>query len=230
MWQHTNGGVTLWERRGDDPTNFAQFSNVGGAGNPSWHVVATGDFNQDGRSDLLWQHDNGAVTIWLLDGPSVTQTGLIGGSGSPNWRIVATADFNGDGTENDILWQHTNGAVDIWLHGNSTTADDFQKFSNVGGAGDPNWRIKGTSDVNGDGRSDILFEHAVSGAFVEWTMNGATITQVAPGRWQRRPELADPRPRLGHPQPANWRRSVTTRRLPPRRRASAGGKLPRLRL
>ena len=26
---------------------------------PTWHIKGTGDFNGDGRSDILWQNDNG---------------------------------------------------------------------------------------------------------------------------------------------------------------------------
>ena len=31
----------------------------------SWHVVGTGDFNGDGRTDILWRNDSGRVTDWL---------------------------------------------------------------------------------------------------------------------------------------------------------------------
>jgi len=31
----------------------------------SWHVVGTGDFNGDSRSDILWQNESGQVTDWL---------------------------------------------------------------------------------------------------------------------------------------------------------------------
>ena len=31
----------------------------------SWHIAGTGDFNGDGRDDILWRNDTGAVTNWL---------------------------------------------------------------------------------------------------------------------------------------------------------------------
>ena len=35
--------------------------------NPIWHVEDTGDFNGDGKSDILWQNDNGQAAIWLMN-------------------------------------------------------------------------------------------------------------------------------------------------------------------
>ena len=52
---------------------------VGANPGPSWHVEGTGDFNGDGKSDILWQHDSGQAAIWTMDG-----TTLIGGAITPN--------------------------------------------------------------------------------------------------------------------------------------------------
>ena len=30
--------------------------------------MVTSDFNGDGKSDILWQNDNGQVAIWELNG------------------------------------------------------------------------------------------------------------------------------------------------------------------
>ena len=41
---------------------------------PSWKAIGTGDFNDDGHSDILWQNTNGQVAIWEMNG-----TNVIGG-------------------------------------------------------------------------------------------------------------------------------------------------------
>ena len=43
---------------------------VVGASNPgpSWQIKATGDFNGDGKSDILWQNTDGTPAIWLMNG------------------------------------------------------------------------------------------------------------------------------------------------------------------
>jgi len=53
----------------------------------NWHIIETGDFNDDGKSDLLWHDGNsGTVAIWLLNGLQVTQSGNVGQVGL-NWAI-----------------------------------------------------------------------------------------------------------------------------------------------
>ena len=33
----------------------------------SWHIAATGDFNGDGKSDILWHNDNGSYVTWDMN-------------------------------------------------------------------------------------------------------------------------------------------------------------------
>ena len=35
---------------------------------PSWQIKGTGDFNGDGKSDILWQSSDGTPAIWLMNG------------------------------------------------------------------------------------------------------------------------------------------------------------------
>jgi hypothetical protein len=44
---------------------------------PSWHVAAAADFNGDGKSDILWQHDNGLPAIWTMGGTTMAQPPLV---------------------------------------------------------------------------------------------------------------------------------------------------------
>src|SRR6185312_4722238 len=68
------------------------------------HSIEGRDFNGDGKSDILWQHDSGLPWIWTMDGTTVTgSTGLP--NPGPTWHVVEAADFNGD-SKSDILWQH----------------------------------------------------------------------------------------------------------------------------
>src|SRR5205085_8944377 len=88
-----------------------------GAPPAGWHAVATGDFNGDGKADILWQYNNaanpsdpsnGAAAIWLMNGTTPTAEAVIGAPPAA-WHAVATGDFNGDGKA-DILWQYNNAA------------------------------------------------------------------------------------------------------------------------
>lgn len=83
----------------------------------SWTYLETsdeqGDFDGDGRDDLLWRNSTGAVTIWLMNGRQAIGGGLLG-TVDPTWQPLGTADYNGDGRA-DILWRSTSGEVGLWL-------------------------------------------------------------------------------------------------------------------
>ena len=65
---------------------------------PTWHIKGTGDFNGDGKSDIIWQGDDGTAAMWLMDGTNATFVGAVGPfNPGPTWHIKGTGDFNGDG-------------------------------------------------------------------------------------------------------------------------------------
>ncbi|MCU0288181.1 MAG: FG-GAP repeat protein [Acidobacteria bacterium] len=40
--------------------------------NPSWHISGTGDFNGDGKGDILWRNLlEGRNKLWFLDGDAI---------------------------------------------------------------------------------------------------------------------------------------------------------------
>jgi hypothetical protein len=145
--------------------------------------VKTSDFNSDGKSDILWRHDTGPVSMWVMNGAQpISQVGVTN-SIPTSWQIVGLADFNGDG-KNDFLWRYTDGSVAMWL------MNGAQPISQVGVTNSipTSWQIVGTGDFNGDGKSDILWRYT-DGSLAMWLMNGAQpISQVGLGNlatsWQ----------------------------------------------
>jgi hypothetical protein len=40
-------------------------------------LALTGDFNGDGKSDLLWRDNLGNTSIWFMNGTTVSSTGAL---------------------------------------------------------------------------------------------------------------------------------------------------------
>ena len=81
----------------------------------SWKVVGTGDLNDDGHSDILWQNvKTGQASIWEMNGTNVLSEANVGANHGPSWKAIGTGDFNDDG-HSDILWQNVKtGQASIW--------------------------------------------------------------------------------------------------------------------
>ena len=75
----------------------------------TWHVAGVGDFDGNGKSDILWQNDNGSVAIWDNGQIGHTHRDRVPSS----WHIAGVGDFDGNG-KSDIVWHNDNGAIAIW--------------------------------------------------------------------------------------------------------------------
>ena len=139
-----------------------------------WVIKGVGDFNDDGKADILWQNTiSGEVYLWLMNGTTIASQGEVQTvAPSSGWVIAGVGDFNDDGAA-DILWQNsTSGEVYLWLMNGTTIA------SQAGVAVVPpssNWAIQGVGDFNDDGSSDILWRNGTTGEVNIWLMNGTTI-------------------------------------------------------
>jgi lipopolysaccharide export system protein LptA len=142
----------------------AMLSNPG----TQWHIAGSGDFNHDGKADILWQSSDGTPMIWTMNGTSVATTTTLADPGA-SWHAVGTGDFNGDGNA-DILFQNTDGTPLVWIM-NGTSVAATATLANPGAS----WHVIGTGDFNDDGKSDILFQNT-DGTPLIWTMNGTSVT------------------------------------------------------
>lgn len=165
LWRSDIGVVTDWlgTAGGGFINNHA---NTGALVPLDWAVVGTGDFDGDGRDDLLWRNSTGLVTDWL----GTTTGGFINnhentGEEIPlEWAVVETGDFNGDGFD-DILWRSDTGVITNWL---GTASGGFiNNHANTGAVVPLDWAVVGTGDFNGDGRDDMLWRSS-TGLVIDW--------------------------------------------------------------
>ena len=163
-------------------TGAAPLAGLALANAPDTPAVPS-DFNGDGKSDILWQNDNGQPGIWLMDGLSVLADSGLGFNPGPSWNVNGSGDFNGDG-KSDILWQNDNGQPGIWLMDGFTVIADSAVGFNPG----PAWHVKAAGDFNGDGKSDILWQNDNGTAGI-WLMDGLSVDRRRRRRLQPGPEL-----------------------------------------
>jgi hypothetical protein len=169
LWRNTStGDMSDWLGllNGGFHDNAANgYTNVPTA----WHVAGTGDFNGDGRADILWRNTTtGAMTDWLGLGNGGFQDNAANGYTivPTAWQIAGVGDFNGDGHA-DILWRNsTSGDMSDWL---GLSNGGFQDNAANGYTNVPlAWQVAAVGDYNGDGRADILWRNSGTAATTDW--------------------------------------------------------------
>ena len=163
----SNGGFYVWRSNGNGFNPFTQWGANGAdlALQGRYHL---GDFNGDGRTDIVSFESNGGFYVWLSTGSGFAYGGQWGANGAdlaPQGRYQL-GDFNGDG-KTDIISFESNGGFYVWQSTGSGFSGPVQWGSN--GHGDVE-RYK-LGDFDGDGRTDVVaFES--NGGFYVWRSNG----------------------------------------------------------
>jgi hypothetical protein len=172
LWKHqTTGLLYAWHMNG---ANLALSRSFTPSTVPAgWELGGSGDFNFDGKPDLIWHNLNtGQIVYWLMDGVlNYYSAGFLPGPVDPTWRIASIRDFDRNGSP-DIWWRNQNtGDMLVWF---------FNGTICIGAAvptpspiRDVNWKLKGTADFTGDGRPDALWQHEPSGELRVWQLGGA---------------------------------------------------------
>lgn len=138
-----------------------QFPNNGyGVGANNYNYL-TGDFNGDGKTDLVHLAANDGVHVWHSSGDG-TYTILPKFRPSPTYAVgmnnynYEAGDFNGDGMT-DLIHFIDNAGVTVWLsngNGTFTTGPKFRPDPTYAvGANNYNYRV---ADFNGDGQTDLV--------------------------------------------------------------------------
>lgn len=173
LFQHKDGSLAVWFMDGTQRTSAAFLDPVD-PGDEDWRVVGTGDFNNDGKTDILFQHDDGTLAVWYMDGIKLSSATLLKPDrpGEREWRVVGTGDLNSDG-KTDLIFQHEDGTLGYWqLDGVKLVQSGlFNPFH----PRDKRWHVSSIVDLNHDGKLDLVFQHQEDGTLAVWFMDGIKL-------------------------------------------------------
>lgn len=192
LWRRDDGAFTAWLGQPDGGF-VSNDTNAWELVPTSWRVDGTGDFDGDGRDDVIWRNDNGTFTTWLgqTDGGFVFNDANSWTVLPTSWQVVGAGDFNGDGRD-DILWRHSDGWLTNWLA--QANGAFVSNDANAWSAPLTYYHVAATGDFNGDNRDDLILR-GDDGTFTErlgqasggFTINYPANTEV-PTNWHIQPE------------------------------------------
>ena len=76
------GNIAMWLMNGASAAQVAGLGNIG----TNWAVSSNGDYNGDGKGDVLWRDTSGNIVMWLMNGTSASSVGGLGNI-STNWSV-----------------------------------------------------------------------------------------------------------------------------------------------
>ncbi|MFN7139807.1 MAG: FG-GAP-like repeat-containing protein, partial [Limisphaerales bacterium] len=173
FFQHKDGRIAFWEMQ---DTAFLRSALVrdGVGANLDWRLVTSTDLTGNGSHDLVFQHKDGRLAAWYLQGSTFLGAAQLrpGAIPAAPWRFVTMADFNSDG-KSDMLFQNEAGELMLWL----MNGNEFVSRQLIAQNPGAEWKAFGAGDFDGDGKSDILFQHA-DGRMMVWAMNGTDYSST----------------------------------------------------
>jgi hypothetical protein len=167
--------ASIWQMNGTEVASKATIGTINAVG--GWDFVGTGDFNGDGKSDLLFLNDKThGVAIWQMNGNQVTSSSQIAVmNAAGGWHFADIGDFNGDGKSDLLFLNDKTHDVAVWqMNGTSIVSGSV-----VGTVGADDNYI-GLQSIDGTQKSAIYFENSVTHALtsLEISNNLSTAHQL----------------------------------------------------
>ncbi|HPK70420.1 MAG TPA: carboxypeptidase regulatory-like domain-containing protein [Vicinamibacterales bacterium] len=170
VWRHKlDGTVYYWQLDGAHwamPATELFVATV----DISYDIVGTGDFDGDGKADLLWRNPAiGDLWLWRMNGAEVLGQSYVD-TVDLSYAIRGLGDVNGD-LKADVIWQGVAGDLWVWLMNGAVK--DVQAY--VGTVADQNYQVQQIADFDADMKADLLWWNSVAGDVWIWRLDGADV-------------------------------------------------------
>jgi hypothetical protein len=144
LWRHDfSGENVLWSMNGTVLVS-GTFLTPSALTDVRWKMAGVGDFDQDGREDILWHHEtSGQAVLWYMNGTVLVSGTFLTPNGLPDtrWRMVAVGDYNAD-QRPDIVWRHqSSGQNVVWFMNGAVMSSGT--LTNPSTLPDTDWKLVG---------------------------------------------------------------------------------------
>lgn len=138
LWHNpATGKLAAWQGNGTtNPTTIAITNTVA----LGWRVAATANFGNSSSPDLVLQHNDGRVALWLMNGYSrigkaIAPRGLT--TAGAGFQVIGATDLDDDG-HTDIIFQGADGTLKVWYFSGATFNSQVTLPNKVA----PGWKLR----------------------------------------------------------------------------------------
>ena len=124
-----------------------------------WEPVGIGDFDGDGRDDVLRINAAGYVVGEMSNGDG-TFTAQVLNFKDAAWDILGIGDFDGDGKDDVLVANPTGASETVGLIGYWKAGTEWTLINGYSAS----WEMIATGDFDGDGKCDMLWKNSFLGA------------------------------------------------------------------
>lgn len=148
----SDGSVWVWTM---DDDNILGAQYIGGVpANQGWKLITTTDFDDDGKSDLLWCNTNtGEVGAWITANGNISYR-PIASLNPAQWELAACGEMTEDGKP-DFIWRNKqSNELWLWEMDRFQVEDAYAFFAAPAG-----WKVQAVADMDRDGDDDLIFRN-----------------------------------------------------------------------
>ena len=152
MFREDKQKIAYYDVLGVDDVTYVE---VMSADLTSWDVLGHGDFNDDGHADVAIQRtDKQKLAYYWFEEDGTPRYQQIINADLSTWNFLGIGDFNGDG-RSDLLIQ--NGPQTTLAYYSILDEAPFIDYDRVVSANLSNYDIVGITDMDDNGKDDIVF-------------------------------------------------------------------------